>query len=466
MKNSQEDIIAAIATPIGEGGLSIIRISGKGSIALADRGFRGKASLKDAPTYTVHYGSFVDLSGNVIDEVLMTIFRSPHSYTTEDSVEISCHGGIFVTRKILDSVLNYGARLAEPGEFTKRAFLNGRIDLSQAEAVADIIQSRSESSHKTSLLQLQGKLSINIQQFKNRLLDICSMLELELDFSEEGIEITDKKHIEQELETIIVDLERLATTYDAGKLFREGIKVVLTGRPNVGKSSILNILLDENRAIVTHVPGTTRDVIEENITIEGILFRVVDTAGLRQSSDVVEAEGIRRSEKEIRSADIILFIIDLNEGFIEPDILLLDHVVKLKQESKPILFVFNKIDLSEKITVSNEIVKLKGKPFVQVSAKTNSGIELLKRNILELSYNSSKVGLDSSFVISNLRHKEVLVKSINSLQRATKTTSSGLSNELIAIDIRDAMASLAEITGEISTDDILNNIFSRFCIGK
>ena len=243
----------------------------------------------------------------------MTIFKSPHSYTTEESVEISCHGGIFITRKILDSVLSYGARVAEPGEFTKRAFLNGRIDLSQAEAVADIIQSRSESSRKTSLLQLQGKLSANIQQFKNRLLDICSILELELDFSEEGIEITDKKHIEQELETIIVDLERLAKTYDAGKLFREGIKVVLTGRPNVGKSSILNTLLDENRAIVTHVPGTTRDVIEENITIDGILFRVVDTAGLRQSSDVVEVEGIKRSEKEIQSADIILFIIDLSE---------------------------------------------------------------------------------------------------------------------------------------------------------
>ncbi|TAK65482.1 MAG: tRNA uridine-5-carboxymethylaminomethyl(34) synthesis GTPase MnmE, partial [Bacteroidetes bacterium] len=284
----QDDTIAAIITPIGEGGISVIRISGAQAIEIAENGFRGKQRLSDVASHTVHFGSYIGGEGELLDDVLATIFKQPHSYTGEDVVEISCHGSILVTQKILESIIQHGARIAEPGEFTKRAFLNGKMDLTQAEAVADIIRTNSDRSHKASLLQLKGRTSQAIKSIRDKLLNICSLVELELDFSEEGLEFINRSEIESRLVSVIGEIEKLINSYSQGRVIRDGVKVVIFGKPNVGKSSLMNALLEKERAIVTHISGTTRDTIEENIHINGILFRLVDTAGLRETNDLIE----------------------------------------------------------------------------------------------------------------------------------------------------------------------------------
>ena len=312
--NIHDDTIAAIATPLGEAGISVIRVSGPRSIELCDKGFRGKKMLKEAGTHTAHFGDFGNRAGKKIDEVVATIFRAPHSFTTEDIVEITCHGGPYVTKAILDELIEEGARPAEPGEFTKRAFLNGRIDLSQAEAVADLIHSRSKMSHQASIEQLSGRISTHIKDLRQRIMDLSSILELELDFSEEGIELLNHKDLVKLLETIKFDIKEMLASYERDRLIRDGVKVVLTGRPNVGKSSILNSLLNYDRAIVSEIPGTTRDTLEENVSIAGLLFSITDTAGLRKSFDKVEELGIERAKRELRNADIILFVLDAKAG--------------------------------------------------------------------------------------------------------------------------------------------------------
>ena len=461
--HSDDDTIAAIATPIGVGGISVIRVSGKDAFTIADKGFRGKTSLALAQSHTVHFGRFVDTQSEILDEVLATVFRSPHSYTSDDTVEISCHGGMLVTKKILEALLSFGARMAEPGEFTKRAFLNGRIDLTQAEAIADLIQSGSESSRKASLQQLEGRLSNKINELRDKLLKTCGLLELELDFTEDGLEFIDKTNIIKQLGDLIDYLERLVQTYSLGKIYREGVKVVLTGKPNVGKSSILNALLDESRAIVTDVPGTTRDVIEESIEIDGLLFKIIDTAGIRESKDIVEREGIRRSESQVEDADIIVFIVDPTQGFNDEDSIIAQS---LNKHEGNLLVVQNKSDLLERKDLAMIAIPGAMRKPLELSARTGKGLDELRKELVNLALDSVRNVSDRSVIISNSRQKQSLILAIESLRLARKGLEDGFSNDLIAIDIRAGLNHLGEITGEITTEDILNNIFSKFCIGK
>lgn len=460
-----DDTIAAIATPMGEGGIAVIRISGDEAFAIADKGFRGKIPLGDSASHTVHFGEYCGKDGVPIDQIVATVYRAPHSYTAENIVEISCHGGPYVTRRILESLLSSGARAAEPGEFTKRAFLNGRIDLAQAEAVADIIHSRTEQSQKTSIEQLEGKFSSRINELREKLIKTCSLLELELDFSEEGLEFVDKINIINSIHEIKSYLKTLIESYSIGKIIRDGIKIVIAGKPNVGKSSIMNCLLNENRAIVTEIPGTTRDVIEENIVHNGILFKLVDTAGIRTSPDIVESEGIKRANQQLRSADIIMLILDPTQGFNGDDEFIIKNILKLDQSIK-ILFVQNKIDLD---VAPIDITSYPKYSLVKCSAKTGEGINGLLSALQELSVGRGgnlPGDADSGFVITNLRHKERMEEALDSLSCAKNSIDSGMSNELIAVDIRAALNYLGEIIGVVSSDDILNNIFSKFCIGK
>jgi tRNA modification GTPase len=463
----QDDVIAAIATPIGEGGIAVIRISGSGAIDIADKSFRGKRSLSTARSHTAHVGMFVDCSGNDIDEVVATVFRAPRSYTTENVVEISCHGGMFIARKILTTTIECGARMAEPGEFTRRAFLNGRLDLSQAEAVADLIRSKSDLSMRASLSQLRGDFSHKITQTHRQVLDLCSMMELELDFTEEGIKITDQARLVQTVSGLIEDTKLLADTFARGRVYREGIRVVLAGRPNVGKSSLLNALIGEERAIVTHVSGTTRDVIDEAIQIDGVLFRIIDTAGFRKSVDLVESEGIRRAEMEIGNADILVAVIDSSEGFTDEAVNMLHYFEQLSLTgNKRTVLALNKIDLLSKEEVPTIPDGFADFVTVRVSAKTSQGIPMLKKSLVESFSIDAIDSSESSPLVISARHHDCMRRAQSSLEIVLLGLKENLSNELIAVDLRSALNFLGEITGATTTEDILNNIFSQFCIGK
>jgi len=464
---SQTDTIVALATPPGEGGLSVIRVSGPESLRIASRGFQGKIMLIDALTHTAHFGRFVGADGLLLDEVVAVVFRGPHSYTGEDTVELSCHGGILVSKRVIETLVSYEARLALPGEFTKRAFLNGKIDLSQAEAVADLIHSKSEAAHRSSLDQLEGALSSRVQKLRNQLLEAVSLFELELDFAEEGFEFTNKPEVKQSLANAIDEIRRLCSTYDIGRNYREGIKVVLVGAPNAGKSSLLNALLNDNRAIVTDIAGTTRDVIEEQISLKGLLFRIVDTAGLRQSNDVIEQEGIRRTEVQAGTGDILLFVIDISRNPDESEKLaILDFVNHKSPAGASKIAVLNKVDLVPGLNGEiRERTRFLGDiPNVKLSALTLQGFDDLK----ELLMRSAGIeGISEGGVtITNIRHFQALNNTKGSLEMALASLQQRKSGEFVAVDLRRALDSLGEITGEVTTDEILNNIFSKFCIGK
>ena len=455
----RNDTIAAIATPLGEAGISVIRVSGTGAIQVVNAVFQGKSSLFEALSHTIHHGRIVHRTDGIVDEVLVSVFKKPHSYTGEDAVEISCHGSYYVSRKILETVIDAGARMADPGEFTQRAFLNGKMDLMQAEAVADLIHSKTALAHRASLEQLSGRLSRTIKELRQRLIDLCSMLELELDFAEEGIELTDHKRIGPFFDETITDIENLIQSYNYGKLIRDGVKVVLAGSPNVGKSSLLNVLLQENRAIVSEIPGTTRDVIEETILIDGIMFRLVDTAGLRDTADIVEQEGVKRSNDQIDSADLVLLLVDSSSPLGDT----LDNDLDiLKVYGEKVLLVLNKIDIPNP--------KFKFEPFkkwdsVPISCVSKQGISGLTKRIVQrvLSHCDSN---SSSVKIQSDRHRQLLKSTLDSVVIAKTTFQNGLGGELIAIDLRAALNYLGEIIGLTTPDDVLNNIFSRFCIGK
>ncbi len=460
-----EDTIAAISTAIGEAGISVIRISGKDAIEVADRVFRGKRKLKEVKSHTAHYGSIVDSAGRVVDYVVATVFRAPHSYTGEDTVEISCHGGIFVTRKVLEAILEAGARLAQPGEFTKRAFLNGKIDLSQAEAIADLIRSVTDLAYQSSLSQLEGSLSRKIKKMRDDLINLCSLVELELDFADEDLEFVDKPELANRIKSAIEEIDELIETFKYGKIYREGIKVVIAGKPNAGKSSLLNALLNENRAIVSDIPGTTRDIIEESLNIDGVLFRVIDTAGLRETYDIIEQEGVRRAEEQLKRADMILLVIDSIDEITESDIRLYHRVLNLAMnESKKCIIVFNKVDLLNGKEVQAERIA-NNFPVVRISALTGVGLDKLKKIMVEQSFGGVNK-TEASVVVTNVRHRDALVKARQSLLYALKSLEEGMPGDLVAVDLRAGLNHLGEIIGEVTTDDILNNIFSKFCIGK
>ena len=447
-----EDTIAAVATPSGTGALSIIRVSGTKTFESVDPVFSGKEKLSDVPSHTIHYGRIIDEAGNFLDDVLISVFKNPHSYTGEDSVEISTHGNPFITKKIIELLVDKGIRLAEPGEFTKRAFLNNRIDLAQAEAVVDVINSRTEASLRGARNQLDGHLSKKVKDLRELLINASSFVELELDFAEEDIELIDKNELLGKINFIKSEIEKLLSTYSFGRVIRDGVNVALVGKPNVGKSSLLNYMLKESRAIVSHIPGTTRDVIREDVSIDGILYRLYDTAGIRTSEDEIEKEGVFRSREAVRNADVVLFINDIEQRISSN---LLEELKILITESK-IITVLNKIDVPHETLQHAD---------VYISALTGEGIDNLFMKLREVSTGNSNY-TEKSAIVSNLRHYQCLKKAKDSLISGEDSIRKGLSGEFISVDLRNAEANLGEIIGEVTTDDILNNIFMKFCIGK
>lgn len=446
-----EDTITAIATPQGIGAISIIRISGEKSIAATDNIFRGKLKLCEAKTHTLHYGNIYD-NEEIVDDVLISIFKSPNSYTGEDSIEISAHGNPLIANKIIELLLKNDVRLAEPGEFTKRAFLNNRLDLSQAEAVADVISANTEASMRGARNQLNGLLSAKVDELKTKLINASSFVELELDFAEEDIEFIGKKDLIKRIDSILTEIDSLLATYSFGRIIRDGVNVALVGIPNVGKSSLLNYLLKEARAIVSEIPGTTRDIIREDVNIEGVLFKLFDTAGMRFSNDRIELEGINRSREAVKNADVVLFLNDVDQEF---DSTLYEEILTLNNQ-RNVLKVLNKID---KGYVGSE------KYDIFLSALTGEGIDLLFRKLKESVLKDSNYS-EKSAVVSNLRHFNCLGKAKEHLLNAKESTLNNMSGEFISVDLRNAVSSLGEIIGEVTSEDILNNIFTKFCIGK
>jgi tRNA modification GTPase len=464
MVSSDISVIAALATPAGEGAISVVRMSGNGALDIGDRVFRGTHPLREAAGNTVHHGRIVTPAGETVDEVLALVFREPHSYTGEDAVEFNCHGGMLVTQAVVEALLDAGARQADPGEFTRRAFMNGRIDLSQAEAVADLIAARSERARIHSLQQLEGKLGHRVGELRGNLIDLCALLELALDFSEEGIDLVRREEVAERILSVELQITSMMGTYEEGRIDREGVLVVLAGSPNVGKSSLFNTLLGEARAIVAPAPGTTRDTIEESLMIDGTLFRLVDTAGLRRPMDPVEAEGIDRTKHQVRYADVVLLVEDLSADVKEEEI---EEALHGLLGDQHLIVVLNKADLVPLESARSRYAKVasKGATVVATSVKSHEGVQQLKESLVGA---VARKRIDSSdgVVVANSRHLEALLSAQRSLELATDGIREGRSNEFIALDVREAAAKLGEITGEVTTEDVLNSIFSRFCIGK
>ncbi|KAF0151109.1 MAG: tRNA modification gtpase trme [Ignavibacteria bacterium] len=450
--SQNEDTIVALATPNGVGAISVIRVSGPNSISSVDKVFLGKKKLADCTSHTIHYGKIIDAYGETIDDVLVSIFLNGQSFTGEDSIEISTHGSPFVAQKVISILLNEDVRLAEPGEFTKRAFLNGKIDLAQAEAVADVINSRTEVSLRGARNQLDGILSSKIDYLREKLIQTSSLIELELDFAEEDIQFMSMPEIVKNLEEISDELDQLLSTFSFGKVIRDGVNVALVGPPNAGKSSLLNYFLKEARAIVSEVPGTTRDIIREDLFIDGILFRLSDTAGIRATDDHIEKEGVFRSRNALKEADIVLFLNDTTIEFSEN---LYQEILELNHKER-VVSVGNKVDLEKPHNENYDVL---------ISAKTGEGIEKLFAKLKEVALGSSSY-TEKTAIVTNIRHFEALKKANESIESAMNSIKEGLTGEFISVDLRNAVSSLGEIIGIITADDILNNIFSKFCIGK
>lgn len=459
--NYPDDTIAAISTPVGQGGIGIVRLSGPEAVAITDRIFRSKKNEKPshAPSHKMLYGHIVDPADErVVDEVLLSVMLAPNSYTREDVVEINCHGSMLSVRQILELALRQGIRVAEPGEFTKRAFLNGRIDLSQAEAVVDIINAKTEESMRIASEQLRGGLTEKLSAIREQLIEITAYVEAHIDFPEDDIGTASKKEIEKKLSDVSAGMLRLSDTFNEARFFREGLSVAIVGRPNVGKSSLLNALLQKDRAIVTHLPGTTRDLIEDYLNINGLPIRIMDTAGIRSSDETIEQEGIRRSMQAIEHADFIVAMFDGSEPFSQGDHDLLGIV-----RDKKAVIVINKSDLPQKISFEHSAAE--GKQSVCVSAVTGEGMERLKSVIFESNLHGWKEEREG-VVVTNIRHKAALDSAAESLGRARSLLSGNSPLELFSIEMKGSLDRIGEITGTITTDEILQKIFSSFCIGK
>ena len=452
------DVIASISTAVGVGAISIIRVSGIDSIKVVDSIFRGKNSLLDVNSHTINYGYIVDKE-EIIDEVLVSIMKAPKTFTTEDVVEINCHGGIATTNKVLELLLLNGARLAEPGEFTKRAFLNGKMDLSQAEAVIDIINSKTQKEIKNSAKQLDGELGDNIREIKKAIIDILVDLEANIDYPEYDIEEITKNKVYNGVSDAIDKLSRLSNSYEQGKVIKSGINIAIVGKPNVGKSSLLNRLLKEERAIVTDIAGTTRDTIEESIIHEGVLLNFIDTAGIHETTDIVESIGVEKSKKALEDANLILFIIDNSKEIDKEDFDLLDSI----KDKKKIVLV-NKIDINEKID-KRLVEYTKNTEILSISAKNNIGINELLDKIIE-DYKLNKIENNDEFIITNQRHKEAIDKTIVSFKNILTSLLKDVPLDMISIDLQNGLEYLGEILGENINEDIINGIFAKFCLGK
>lgn len=459
--------ICAIATAPGTGGIAVLRLSGPQAIEIVSRNYKPARTSVDflqQEAYTISYGNIYSNANETIDDVLISIFRAPHSYTGEDVVEISCHGSVYIQQKLLELVLENGGSMAHPGEFTQRAFLNGKMDLSQAEAVADLIASQSASTHRMAMHQMRGGFSDQLSILRTQLLDFVSLIELELDFSEEDVEFADRSQLKELVVKIEQHITRLADSFRVGNALKNGIPVALVGETNVGKSTLLNVLLNDDKAIVSDIHGTTRDVIEDTISLRGIDFRFIDTAGIRKTTDTIESMGIERTFKKIEQAAIVLWIVDAT-SLSEHMEWLTDKIYK-KSDGKKILLVFNKIDkiTNEEQEVLDHLFADYEGERIYISAKNRENTHLLEDALIRASQLPEIHPGD--LVVSNLRHFEALQKALWAIQRVSEGLESGLSSDFLSQDIRECMFHLGSITGQISNDEILGNIFSKFCIGK
>ena len=453
--------IASISTAPGIGGIGIIRMSGENTFKILEKIFvqKNHKKIEEIPGYTIKYGHIFDGEKN-IDEVLVSYFKAPKSYTTEDMCEINSHGGTIIMRKILELCLKNGAELAEPGEFTKRAFLGGRIDLSQAESIIDIINAKSDREAKEGIKQLEGFLSEKINEIKNDMLEIMTNIEVSIDYPEYDTPEITNNDILNTIETSRNKLEVLKKSFDNGKIIKQGIKTVIIGKPNAGKSSLLNAILKEERAIVTEIEGTTRDTIEEFVTINGIPLNLIDTAGIREAKDEVEVIGIEKSKKLANDADLIIAIFDSSKDFSKEDLEILDII-----KNKKAIVILNKIDLEQKITNENPKLAIFNKNIINMSTKNKIGLELLFEKITAM-FNLDEINLDNDVVITNERHKNLISKAIENLNKAEKSLKGGMPVDIIAISLKDVLANLGAITGQEAGEEIINEIFARFCLGK
>jgi tRNA modification GTPase len=459
------DTIVALATPSGAGAVAIIRMSGKDAIAIASEVFQSVSGkdISKQKTHTIHLGTIVD-GTKIYDQVLVSIFKNPNSYTGEDVIEISCHGSTFIQQQIIQLLLRKGCRMAQAGEFTLRSFLNGKMDLSQAEAVADLISSDNEASHQIAMQQMRGGFSSEISKLREELLNFASLIELELDFAEEDVEFADRTQFHELLNRIEFVLKRLIDSFAVGNVIKNGIPVAIVGEPNVGKSTLLNALLNEERAIVSDIAGTTRDTIEDELVIEGIGFRFIDTAGIRETKDVVESIGIKKTFEKIEQAQLVLFLVDSSQLSDNSLASLKSEIeqIKNKYPSKTLLVLFNKMDL-----MSSELVKNINSEIsnaLLISAKEKIGIEDLKNQLL--SFVNTGALRNNETIITNTRHYDSLLKALEEIQKVKFGLQSNLPSDLMAIDIRQALYYFGEITGEVTNDELLGNIFANFCIGK
>ncbi len=461
-QRAPEDTIAAISTPLGVGGIGIVRLSGPQALAIAQRVFRPRKARKNSfLSHRFYLGEVIRPADNtVIDEVLMVFMRHPYTYTREDMVEIQCHSGLLILREILEVVLQSGARLAEPGEFTKRAFLNGRIDLTQAEAVIDLISAQTQKALDLANQQRAGKLAQRVRQFREELLELLTYVEAGIDFPEEEIPQLSSSELSQRLQNISQQLQLLIASYEGGKIFREGISAVIVGKPNVGKSSLLNALLGEERAIVTAIPGTTRDVLEEVINVQGIPLKILDTAGLRHAQDIIEEEGVRRTQKCLQEADLVIWVLDGSAPATAEDLYILAAI-----RGKNIIIAINKNDLPQQLSLNHLRQELPTSPLVSISALYGQGLEELKEAIASTIF-KNKLTNSSEVIVANLRHKLSLVAAQEALHQAQEGLNKNLSYEFTALDLRQALEALGEITGDTAGEEVLERIFSRFCIGK
>lgn len=458
------DTIAAIATAPGEAGIGIVRLSGKEAVNIADKIFRGKKdiSLKNRETRKSHYGHIIDPENDkTIDEVLIVYMKAPYTYTTEDVVEINCHGGIISVRRILEIVLNNGARIAEEGEFTKRAFMNGRIDLTQAEAVMDLISAKTDSSFDVSLNQLEGALSKEVRVLRESVLKMLAQIEATIDFpDEDDVEEMAYEKMQEEGEFIFKTIERLLSTAYSGKIIKEGLKTIILGKPNVGKSSLMNAILRENRAIVTEIPGTTRDIIEEYVNLNGIPLRIVDTAGIRETEDIVEKIGVDRAKELVHKGDLAIVVFDASEEISDED----KNIIELVKNKKSIILL-NKTDLKIKTSIETLKNYLPNKTILNTSMLKGEGLEKLEKTIKDMFFKGD-VKINDSIIINNVRHKDLLLKAKKNIEEALESIEMNMPIDCIEVDVKECYDNLGEINGDTVGEDIIDRIFSDFCIGK
>lgn len=456
------DTITSISTPMGEGAIGIVRLSGPQAVEIADILYKGKHLLNDVPSHTINYGHIIDPeSKEVVEEVMVSVLKAPKTFTREDIIEINCHGGILTINRVLELTMTYGARMAEPGEFTKRAFLNGRIDLSQAEAVMDFIRSKTDRASKVAMNQIEGRLSDLIKKQRQSILEILAQVEVNIDYPEyDDVEDATTEFLLEQSKEIKQEINRLLDTGAQGKIMREGLSTVIVGKPNVGKSSMLNNLIQDNKAIVTEVAGTTRDVLEEYVNVRGVLLRLVDTAGIRETEDIVEKIGVERSRKALSQADLILFVLNNNEALTQEDYTLYEVV-----KNEDVIVIVNKMDLEQNIDI-NEVKDMIGDtPLIQTSMLKQEGIDELEIQIRDLFFGGEVQNQDMTYV-SNSRHISLLKQARQTIQDAIDAAESGVPMDMVQIDLTRTWEILGEIIGETASDELIDQLFSQFCLGK